>query len=60
MKHGILQFARTGYDTRKKYPFRLFTIDSRIDTALLFATLKITYTKIFAEKEKGALNGAFW
>ena len=44
----------------RRYPFRLFIIDSRIDTALLFATLKITYTKIFAEKEKGALNGAFW
>ena len=34
-------------------------MDTRIDTALLIATVKTTFTKKLAETKKGALNGAF-
>ena len=56
-----MQSARAGHDTKKKKSqFWLLTIDSRIDTALLFATAKTTCIKYLQKKKKGALYGVFY
>ena len=52
MKPGILQSARAGHDIEEKNQFWLLTIDSRIDTALLFATAKTTCIKYFQKRRK--------
>ena len=55
MKPGILQsarFCRAGHDIEKKNQFWLLTIDSRIDTALLFATAKTTCIKYLQKRRK--------
>ena len=52
MKPGILQSARARHDIEKKNQFWLLTIDSRIDTALLFATAKTTCIKYLQKRRK--------
>ena len=47
-----MQSARAGHDTKKKNQFWLLTIDSRIDTALLFATAKTTCIKYLQKRRK--------
>ena len=47
-----MQSARAGHDTKKKSQFWLLTIDSRIDTVLLFATAKTTCIKYLQKKRK--------
>ena len=46
-----MQSARAGQDT-KKNQFWLLTIDSRNDTALLFATAKTTCIKYLQKRRK--------
>ena len=47
-----MQSARAGHDTKKKIQFWLLTIDSRIDTVLLFATAKTTCIKYLQKRKK--------